>query len=133
MRNLIASMGSGGSHRIVLRLIGVDEGGQHVEAVAVARPGFGAPEALDLFERGFIIPFDRIGLTSAAMIHLSDVDLIAVMAQVSSRRVVHGAAVRALRLCHPIPPRFTYALCASADRSRDDLPPPGEGEDACVT
>src|ERR1700736_1791892 len=51
-------------HRIVLGLIGIDECCEHIETVAVARSRLRAPEALDLFECGLIIPLrpDRLYL-----------------------------------------------------------------------
>src|SRR5216684_5229920 len=59
-------------HRIVFSLIGIDERCEHIETVAVARSRLRAPEALNLLERGFIIPLcpDRLYLTRHAA-HLS--------------------------------------------------------------
>src|SRR5947207_7418524 len=55
-------------HRIVLSLIGVDKRCEHIQSVAVARSRFCAPEALNLLERGFMIPLcpDRLYLSRHA-------------------------------------------------------------------
>src|ERR1700730_14770816 len=55
-------------HRIVLRLIGVDEGRKHIEPVAIARSRLSAPQAVDLLERSFIVPLrsNRLHLSAHA-------------------------------------------------------------------
>jgi len=51
--------------RIVLRLVGVDQRREHVEAVAFARARFGSPQALDLLERVLVVGLraDRLYLS----------------------------------------------------------------------
>src|SRR5262249_2174362 len=48
--------GIGRIHRVMLRLIGIDEGCEHIQAVAVAGSRLRAPKAFDLLERSLIIP-----------------------------------------------------------------------------
>jgi hypothetical protein len=67
-------------HGIVLRLIGVDQGRQNIETIALKRLRFGSPQLLDLGERGFVVLVgtDGPGLMSFLIPHLYHIDRIIV-------------------------------------------------------
>jgi len=74
----------GGIHRIVLRFIGINERCEHVQPVAGACSRLCAPEALDLLERGLIVPLRPDRPTSPAMLHLFHIDPVAVLVHADS-------------------------------------------------
>jgi hypothetical protein len=62
----------------VLRLIGIEQRCQHIEAIALGRSAPGAPQAFDLGAGLLVVAFVRIGFSSFAMLYLSHVDPVEV-------------------------------------------------------
>src|SRR5262245_7244906 len=57
IRNFMASIGSGGSHFVMLLLIRLHQGDQYVQSIPHRRVRFGIPKFLDLLKRLPVVAF----------------------------------------------------------------------------